>query len=232
MTAEEKQPMPPEDAYPELIDEEIDDAELEKLVLEESDSPAESTPSSDFTPAQSDVMTSKIEHELEVLRQQVKDKEENYVRLYADFENFRRRTQREKEDLAQLEKRKYILEILPVVDSFERAQQQLKLETEREQAIHNSYQGVYRQLVDVLKKMGVSRMKCVGQPFDPNIHEAIASQPSSEVPEDSVLMEYQPGYKLGDWVIRHAMVMVSTRAEETPTASEAPPSPSDPGEGS
>lgn len=222
MTAEEKQPMPPEDAYPELVDEEIDDAELERLVLDDTDSPpVESAPSSTFTSSQTDALVSKLEHELDVLRQQVKDKEENYVRLYADFENFRRRTQREKEDLGQLEKRKYILEVLPIVDSFERAQQQLKLETDREQTIHNGYQGVYRQLVDALKKMGVSRMKCVGQPFDPNIHEAIASQPSSEYPEDSVLMEYQAGYKLGDWVIRHAMVMVSTRAEDTADSSVA-----------
>ncbi|MCF2969669.1 nucleotide exchange factor GrpE [Synechococcus sp. Nb3U1] len=217
MTSEEKQPMAPEDAYPELQEEEIDvEAELEKLILEDSEAETGATPgetSAEPTLAQSEALK-QLQHELEVIRQQSKEKEESYLRLYADFENYRRRTQREKEEFSQKERQKFVLEILPVVDSFERAQQQVKLETDRERELHNSYQSVYRLLVESLKKMGVSRMKAVGQPFDPNLHEAIARQPSSEHPEDVVVTEYQAGYKLGDLVIRHAMVAVSEGSPE------------------
>jgi molecular chaperone GrpE len=224
MTAEEKQPMAPEDTYPELQEEEIDvEAELEKLILEDSE--AEAGTSSGETAAEPSPdpgeALKQLQHELEVVRQQLKEKEDAYLRLYADFENYRRRTQREKEEFSQKERQKFVLEILPVVDSFERAQQQLKLETDRERELHNSYQSVYRLLVECLKKMGVSRMKSVGQPFDPNLHEAIARQPSPDYPEDVVAVEYQPGYKLGDLVIRHAMVAVSAgspSSEPSPSA--------------
>ncbi|MEN9222408.1 MAG: nucleotide exchange factor GrpE [Thermostichus sp. BF3_bins_97] len=235
MTSEEKQPMAPEDTYPELQEEEIDvEAELEKLILEDSEAESGATPgeaSAEPTLAQSEALK-QLQHELEVIRQQSKEKEESYLRLYADFENYRRRTQREKEEFSQKERQKFVLEILPVVDSFERAQQQVKLETDRERELHNSYQSVYRLLVESLKRMGVSRMKAVGQPFDPNLHEAIARQPSSEYPEDVVATEYQAGYKLGDLVIRHAMVAVSAGIPEGETAAnggiptpEAPPEP-------
>jgi molecular chaperone GrpE len=225
MTAEEKQPMPTEDAYPELQEEEIDvEAELEKLILEDREAEASTSSGEASAEASQDLSETlkQLQQELEITRQQLKEKEESYIRLYADFENYRRRTQREKEEFSQKERQKFVLEILPVVDSFERAQQQLKLETDREREVHNSYQSVYRLLVECLKKMGVSRMKSVGQPFDPNLHEAIARQPSSEYPEDVVAVEYQPGYKLGDLVIRHAMVAVSSGS---PTSE---PSPSDP----
>ncbi|MGQ9837768.1 MAG: nucleotide exchange factor GrpE [Cyanobacteriota bacterium] len=217
MTSEEKQPIAPEDVYPELQEEEIDvEAELEKLILEDSEAEASATAgeaSAEPSPAQDEALK-QLQHELEVLRQQYKEKEESYLRLYADFDNYRRRTQREKEEYSHKERQKFVLEILPVVDSFERAQQQVKLETDRERELHNSYQSVYRLLVESLKKMGVSRMKVVGQPFNPNLHEAIARQPSSDYPEDIVITEYQAGYKLGDLVIRHAMVAVSQGSPE------------------
>ncbi|MEN9203442.1 MAG: nucleotide exchange factor GrpE [Thermostichus sp. DG_1_6_bins_120] len=237
MTSEEKQPMAPEDTYPELQEEEINvEAELEKLILEDSEAEGGATPGeagAEAGLAQSEALK-QLQHELEVMRQQLKEKEESYVRLYADFENYRRRTQREKEEFSQKERQKFVLEILPVVDSFERAQQQIKLETDRERELHNSYQSVYRLLVESLKKMGVSRMKAVGQPFDPNLHEAIARQPSSEYPEDVVITEYQAGYKLGDWVIRHAMVAVSEgipagEGHPTPEATSQPQPEVEPG---
>ncbi len=229
MTAEDKQPVSPEDAIPELVEE--DDFDLEELVADETPtaviSEDPSTPTDD-----SKALVDKLQQELAVVKQQMQERDEQYMRLYADFENFRRRTQREKDEISQQQKRKFILEILPTVDNFERAQQQIKLETEREKSLHESYQSVYRLLVDTLKKMGVSRMKSVGQAFDPNLHEAIARQPSNDVPEDTVLTEYQPGYKLEDWVIRHAMVSVSVPGEAAapaaaPTGAEGGSVPSD-----
>ncbi|MGF1576434.1 MAG: nucleotide exchange factor GrpE [Cyanophyceae cyanobacterium] len=204
MTAQEKQPMPPEDAIPELVEE---DQNLEELIVEAEASESEPAPV-----ARSGADTgslSKLQHEADVAKQQLKEREDAYVRLYADFENFRRRTQREKEDISTRERQKILVEILPVVDNFERAKQQVKLDTDREHDIHNSYQSVHRLLVDTLKKLGVSRMKATGQSFDPNIHEAVAHQPSSDFAEGLVAAEYQAGYTIGEVVIRHAMVSVS-----------------------
>ncbi len=233
MTSEEKQPIPPEDAAPELMDEDPNkDAELEELIVEEIESESGTSETAEVGASSASAEVEKLQGQLNVLKQQLKEKEEGYVRLYADFDNFRRRTQREKEEQSLREKQKFVLEILPVVDNFERAQQQVKLETDRERELHNSYQSVYRLLVESLKKMGVSRMKAVGQPFDPNLHEAIARQPSDQ-PEDTVLVEYQAGYKLGETVVRHAMVMVAAEGEGSPDASsvgEAPPEPEMTGE--
>ena len=160
-----------------------------------------------------------LQVEVERQRQQVQEKEENYLRLYADFDNFRKRTKREKEDLSWREKQKLLLDILPSVDNFERAQQAIKVETEQEASIHESYQSVYRLLVESLKKMGVSRMRTIGEVFDPNLHEAMMQQPSTDHPEGTILQEFQPGYLLEEAVLRHAMVIVATGGD----ASAVPP---------
>jgi molecular chaperone GrpE len=229
MSLEDKQPIPPEDAQPELEEEELlDDEALEDLVEEALESvEAASTPAPPAPEQDLAAEVARLQHEIEVLRQQMKEKEDNYIRLYADFDNFRRRTQREKEENALREKRKLLLEILPTVDNFERAALQIKPETEREAQIHNSYQGVYRLFVENLKKLGVSKMKVVGQPFDPNLHEAVSQEATDAYPEGTVTQEYQPGYKLGEAVLRHALVVVATPKQEPdpvpqPTAEPEP----------
>lgn len=216
MALEEKQPLPPEDAQAELEEEELlDEDALEDLVEEavEAVSHKPEEPSPETSPAQAEEVA-RLQHEIEVLRQQLKEKEESYVRLYADFDNFRRRTQREKEEIGQREQRKLLLEILPTVDNFERAALQIKFETDREAHIHNSYQGVYRLFVEHLKKLGVSKMKVIGQPFDPNLHEAVSQEMTNEYPEGTVSQEYQSGYKLGDMILRHALVVVATPKDD------------------
>ncbi len=221
MALEEKHPISPEDAQPELIEEaQGEDAELEELIIEDTDIAATAAAASEQLEQsnESSAQVKQLQQELEVARHQFKEQEESYVRLYADFENFRRRTQREKEELSQRERQKFVLEILPVIDSFEQAQQQMKLETEREKEIHNSYQGIYRLLVDALKKMGVTRMKAAGQPFDPKLHEAIQRQPNNDHPDGTVLVEFRPGYQLGEMVVRHAMVVVSARDDSAEAA--------------
>ncbi|MGK7912504.1 MAG: nucleotide exchange factor GrpE [Synechococcus sp.] len=214
MTQEEKKPVPPENAYPELEDDgDLNDAELEELIqaVSEPDTSGSAEKSADgATTAE----VAKLKRDAEAVRQQLVEKDEAYMRMYADFDNFRKRTAREKEDIGNRERQKSILEILPIVDNFERAQQAIKVETEREKSIHDSYQSVYRLLVESLKKMGVSRMKTVGEVFDPNLHEAMMQQPSADCPEGTILTEFQPGYMLGETVLRHAMVIVATAAED------------------
>ena len=96
-----------------------------------------------------------------------------------------------------------------MVDNFERARQQLKPQHEEALTLHGSYQGLYRQLVDVFKQLGVSPMRVEGEPFDPNLHEAVLREPSQEHPEDVVIEELQRGYHLNGRVLRHALVKVS-----------------------
>lgn len=132
-----------------------------------------------------------------------------YMRIAADFDNFRKRQSRDQDDLKIQLTCSTLSEILPVVDNFERARQQLDPQGEEAQALHRSYQGLYKQLVDVLKQLGVAPMRVVGQEFDPTLHEAVLREPSDAHPEDVVIEELQRGYHLNGKVLRHAMVKVS-----------------------
>jgi molecular chaperone GrpE len=143
-----------------------------------------------------------------------------YVRIAADFDNFRKRTLKEKEELELRIKCATIGELLTVVDNFERARTQIKPQNDGEMEIHKSYQGVYKQLVDALKKSGVSPMRPEGQPFDPNLHEAVLRQPTEDFPEGTVIEELQRGYFMGDKILRHALVKVAMPIEQL-TAEDA-----------
>jgi len=132
-----------------------------------------------------------------------------YVRIAADFDNFRKRQTRDQDDLKIQLTCNTLSEILPIVDNFERARQQLNPEGEEAQALHRSYQGLYKQLVEVLKQLGVAPMRVVDQAFDPSLHEAVMREPSDEKAEDIVIEELQRGYHLNGRVLRHALVKVS-----------------------
>lgn len=162
-----------------------------------------------------------IKSKLEAQLQQTEQLKAQFVRNAADFENFRKRTEKEKEELEYQVKRKTLAELLSVIDNFERARNQIKPTTEGETTIHKSYQGVYRLLVDSLKRLGVSAMKPETQPFDPNFHEAVMQYPTNEIPEGHVVEQLQRGYLLGDRVLRHAMVKVAIPAEEEEVSSSA-----------
>ena len=114
-----------------------------------------------------------LEQELSALKQEHETLNSQYMRIAADFDNFRKRQSRDQDDMRQQLVCSTLTEILPVVDNFERARQQLNPEGEEAQALHRSYQGLYKQLVEVLKQQGVARMEVVGQEFDPNLHEAV-----------------------------------------------------------
>ena len=167
---------------------------------------------------------SEMRAQVESLKTQVEERTTQYMRIAADFDNFRKRSQKEKEDLEQQVKRTTITELLPIVDNFERARSHLKPQSDAEMAIHKSYQGVYKQLVDCLKRLGVSPMRPEGKEFDPNLHEAVMRQPTDEQPEGTVLEELVRGYFLGDRVLRHALVKVAAAPESGTSVEEDPPS--------
>ncbi|MCL2924836.1 MAG: nucleotide exchange factor GrpE [Trichodesmium sp. MAG_R04] len=161
-----------------------------------------------------------LQTQLESTEFQLQEKESQYKRLGADFENFRKRTQKEKEDLNTQVKCSTIIELLPVIDNFERARSQIKPVNDGEMAIHKSYQTVYKQMVESLKRLGVSAMRPEGQEFDPNLHEAVMREATAKHPEGTIIEELVRGYILGDRVLRHAMVKVATAPESTDTKAE------------
>ena len=146
---------------------------------------------------------------LEQLEKEHQTLKSQYVRIAADFDNFRKRQSRDQDDLKIQLICKSLSAILPIVDNFERARQQLKPESEEAQTLHRSYQGLYKQLVEVLKQQGVAPMRVLGQQFDPNLHEAVLREPSEKEKEDIIIEELQRGYHLDGKVLRHALVKVS-----------------------
>ncbi|WP_417033568.1 nucleotide exchange factor GrpE [Dolichospermum circinale] len=158
--------------------------------------------------------------QVESLKVQLEERGTQYMRIAADFENYRKRTSKEKEEIDLQVKRNTITELLPVVDNFERARSHLKPQSEGEMTIHKSYQGVYKQLVECLKRLGVAPMRPEGQQFDPNLHEAVMREATDEYPEGTVLEELVRGYYFGDRVLRHAMVKVAAPKEDVSSSPE------------
>ena len=155
------------------------------------------------------IKISDTESRLQQLEKEHETLNSQYMRIAADFDNFRKRQTRDQDDLKIQLTCTTLSEILPIVDNFERARQQLNPEGEEAQALHRSYQGLYKQLVEVLKQLGVAPMRVVDQLFDPSLHEAVMREPSNEKAEDIVLEELQRGYHLNGRVLRHALVKVS-----------------------
>ncbi|MBP0019803.1 MAG: nucleotide exchange factor GrpE [Cyanobacteria bacterium SBLK] len=201
-----------------------DSAKTEVSRVEESKTEV-NTPPPHVQAAQLQIMEA-LQLEIESLKQQLAKQTEQAesvkaqsVRIAADFDNFRKRTQKEKEDLEIFAKCNTITELLPVVDNFERARSQIRPANDGEMAIHKSYQGVYKNLVDCLKRLGVSAMRPEGKEFDPNYHEAMLREATAEYADGAVIEQLVRGYMIGDRVLRHAMVKVAAAPEEETNSS-------------
>ena len=162
-----------------------------------------------------------LKQQLEEQTQQVDAYKKRYITLAAEFDNFRKRTAKEKEEMETKIKGKTLMEILGVVDNFERARTQIKPANDGEMGIHKSYQGVYKTLVESLKRLGVSPMRPEGQPFDPSYHEAMMREYTDEHPEGTVVEQLVRGYTLGEQVLRHALVKVAAPKEADPNADQS-----------
>lgn len=163
-----------------------------------------------------------LKAQIEEINQQFDAFKTQSMRIAADFDNFRKRTAKEKEELDYQIKKVTLSELLPVVDNFERARSHIKPQNDGEMTIHKSYQGVYKQLVDCLKRIGVSPMRPEGQEFDPNFHEAVMRESTNEYPEGTVMEQLMRGYFLNERVLRHAMVKVAAAGEPVVTSEEEP----------
>lgn len=136
--------------------------------------------------------------------------QQQFVRLQADFANYKKRTAAEKLQISEVVKMDVISSILPVIDNFERALQvpQDKVADDVKSFI-DGYEMIYKQLLGVLEKEGVTKIDAVGKPFDPNYHQAVMRVPSDEYDDDVVVEVLQEGYLLGDKTLRPAMVKVA-----------------------
>ena len=145
------------------------------------------------------------------MEDQVAAMKDQYLRLNADFDNFRKRTLKEKENLASRAKGDFVKALLPVLDNFDLAEKNIKGSTEGEEKILTGYQNMHKQLMEILSSQGLQVVAGVGEPFDPNDHEAIMREENDEMDEDTIIEEFRKGYKIGSSLIRASMVKVSTK---------------------
>ena len=149
--------------------------------------------------------TAEVVSEVDSLKAQLDEMKENYLRQVAEFDNFRKRTAKEKEDTYTFALAKCMTELLPVMDNFERA---LACETADEN-YKKGIEMIHTQLSEMLKKLGVSEIEAEGKPFDPALHNAVSQKEDESYGENTVCQVFQKGYMIGDKVIRHAMVVVA-----------------------
>lgn len=132
-----------------------------------------------------------------------------YLRLAADFDNYRKRQAQERESLISYGAQDAMKKLIEVLDNFDRAKQSIE-NTDDINQVKESFNVLYNQMFDNLSKLGLEVIDAKGQEFDPNFHEAVMQTPTSEHPENHVIMELQKGYKLGDKVLRPTLVNVAT----------------------
>ena len=185
MSQKEKNKTPPE----------LDDQLEEAAAKEAAEEPAEAEAGA----------TDPLMDELEALKDQAARQEEKYLRLAAEYDNFRKRTAKEKEAIWNDAKADAALAFLPVYDNLERA---LKQET-ADEAYKKGVEMTMNQLREVLKKLGVEEIPALGETFDPNVHNAVMHVEDESAGENTVVEVFQTGFKSGDKVVRFAMVKVA-----------------------
>ncbi len=161
--------------------------------------------SNDMSPLEKNMT---LEAELVQAKAKAEEHYDHLLRLQAEFDNYRKRTQKEKAEIIKYASERLIGELLPVLDNFERAASSAQLNPD----INAFSQGVdliYRQLQTALSKEGLKAIESMGQPFDPNLHDAVLRVESDEHPENTVVEELQKGYYLKEKILRPSMVKVS-----------------------
>ncbi|MEW5822336.1 MAG: nucleotide exchange factor GrpE [Cyanobacteriota bacterium] len=154
--------------------------------------------------------------EIEKTNQQLKNELETlnnqYVRLAADFDNFRKRQSQERQDLSKLITADVIENFLPSFDSLDKAYISFK-ELDDVEKLKESFNVLYRQMQESMIKVKVVKIKTAGELFDPNYHEAVMQEETTEYPDNVIMLELQPGYMVDDKVIRPSMVKVASNPD-------------------
>lgn len=174
----------------------------EDIVTNEETTGTEEQSTPEEEQAQEALNDNKLQEEYDKLNQQ-------YIRLAADFDNYRKRQEAERENLIKFGTENALKNMLEVLDNFERGQKALE-KVEDCEKVKESFELVHRQVCETLAKLGLEEIKAIGEEFDPNYHEAVMQTPTDEHPEHTVIAELQKGYKLGDKVLRPTLVNVAS----------------------
>ena len=166
----------------------------------------EATSQDNVTDINSKLEEKKINDKMEELQKQIEEKDDKYKRLQAEYSNYMRRTQQEKETIGLFANEKMINELIPVLDSMDRA---IDACTDKEDVMYKGIELVHKQLLDCLQKFGVEEIVSLNEDFDPNLHLAVMQESVEGVEPNKVVMVLQKGYKLKTKVIRPTMVKVS-----------------------
>jgi molecular chaperone GrpE len=186
--------------------EEIEKNEDEKVENEDIESNLDAM-KDQFEKDREDDETSKYKDLYEKKVEELEDLNNRFVRLQADFANYKRRAEKERESIYVYATEELMKQLLSVIDNFERALS--SNEVNKDDGFYKGIEMVYTQFMDILKKNGLEEIKALGEKFDPNLHHGIAQEESNEHEEDTVIDVYQKGYKLKDKVIRPSMVKIS-----------------------
>ena len=178
-----------------------DDQEQKKTNANTIESLEEDSSVADTGPSVQDELTSKSE--------ECKAINDKYLRLAAEFENYKRLTQRDQREQIRFGNEQLLKELLPVVDNMERAIKAARTNGS-DSALIQGVELTLKQLFGILAKFGVQAIETAGQDFDPSAHQAVSYGPSNDVPANKVLDEFQKGYRLHDRILRAAMVSVSS----------------------
>jgi molecular chaperone GrpE len=157
----------------------------------------------------------KLSIELEQKKQEAEEANDKYRRTYADFENYRKRMQREQAEFRKYANEQMALELLTVLDHLGLALKHACEAPDKSEGLQQGVEMVYKQFRDVLEKFGITPFKAEGEPFDPAKHEAMMQVGTSDVPENMVVQVFQDGYLYHEKILRHAKVGVSTKPSES-----------------
>ncbi|MBS8264965.1 nucleotide exchange factor GrpE [Mesobacillus boroniphilus] len=182
-------------------------SQTEEETVEEVFAENEASDKTEEMPAQEEEQDP-MERKVAELEGKLEEAENRYLRLQADFDNFRRRSRIELEASAKYRAQSIITDLLPAIDNFERA---LKMDVDNEQAksLKQGVEMVYRSLLDALKNEGVEVIEAVGKEFDPHLHQAVMQAEDENFGPNIVVEEFQKGYILKDRIIRPTMVKVN-----------------------
>ena len=144
----------------------------------------------------------------EKLKEELDEMTDKYTRLFAEFQNFRSRNEKEKIQNYEMGEKNIIEKLLPIVDNFERGIEALS-EEELKSPVGEGMNLIYKQLADALKDMGVEEIEAQGKEFDPELHNAVMHEENDEYDENVIIEVLQKGYKFHDTVIRHSLVKVA-----------------------
>lgn len=185
----------------EELKEEMDNSEQEitEETVEQEETIEETNCDDNITDINEKLEEKKLQDEIDKVNEQ-------YQRLQAEYANYRRRTQQEKETIGLFANEKILNDLIPVIDSMERA---LEACEDKEDSMYKGIDLVYKQLQDTLNKFGVEEIEALDQEFDPNLHLAVMQEVIDGVEANKVVMVLQKGYKLGSKVLRASMVKVS-----------------------